>query len=113
MMRTTALTEPKTPTARRDHSPVRRTDDQLNIAAAMLITNTRTLLASQLGAIVQMPLVCGLYQSLRDAVGSAAFVWIRNLGRPDTILAPLAAVTTAAVQTLALRRAMKRRSGLG
>jgi YidC/Oxa1 family membrane protein insertase len=115
---------------------------------------------SLLGAIVQMPLVCGLYQTLRDGVGTAAFVWVRNLGRPDAILALLAAVTTAAamavapqmseqmrlviillpavfcllaalhfssgialywitsnvfgtVQTLALRRAMKRRSGLG
>ena len=71
MMRTTALTEPQTPSARRGHPPVRRINDQLNITAAMLITNTRALLASQLGAIVQMPLLCGLYQTLRDGVGTA------------------------------------------
>jgi hypothetical protein len=34
MIRQTALTEPKLPTARRGHPPVRRIDDQLNIAAA-------------------------------------------------------------------------------
>jgi YidC/Oxa1 family membrane protein insertase len=56
---------------------------------------------SLLGAIVQMPLILGLYQTLRNAVGPAAFLWIRNLGRPDAILAILAAVTTAAAMAVA------------
>jgi YidC/Oxa1 family membrane protein insertase len=56
---------------------------------------------SLLGALVQMPLVVGLYQTLRNGVGPAAFLWIRNLGRPDVILAILAAVTTAVAMAFA------------
>ena len=56
---------------------------------------------SLLGAFVQMPLVLGLYQTLRNGVGTAAFLWIRNLGRPDAILAILAAVTTAVAMAVA------------
>jgi YidC/Oxa1 family membrane protein insertase len=51
---------------------------------------------SLLGAFVQMPVIYGLYQALRNGVGTTAFLWIRNLGRPDAVLAMLAALTTAA-----------------
>ena len=54
-----------------------------------------------LGAFVQMPLILGLYQTLRNGVGTTAFLWIRNLGRPDAILAILAAATTAAAMAVA------------
>jgi YidC/Oxa1 family membrane protein insertase len=50
---------------------------------------------SLLGACVQMPVICGLYQALSSGIGTAAFLWIRNLARPDTLLAILAALTTA------------------
>jgi YidC/Oxa1 family membrane protein insertase len=56
---------------------------------------------SLLGALVQMPLVLGLYQTLRNGVGATAFMWIRNLGRPDAILAILAAVTMAVAMAVA------------
>src|SRR5882757_2565363 len=56
---------------------------------------------SLLGAIVQMPMILGLYQTLRNGVGPAVFLWVRNLGRPDAILAILAAVTTAAAMAVA------------
>ena len=56
---------------------------------------------SLLGACVQMPVICGLYQALRDGVGTSAFLWVRNLGRPDALLAILAALTTAAAMAVA------------
>jgi YidC/Oxa1 family membrane protein insertase len=56
---------------------------------------------SLLGALAQMPVICGLYQALRDGVGNAAFLWVRNLGRPDVFLAILAALTTVAVTAVA------------
>jgi YidC/Oxa1 family membrane protein insertase len=56
---------------------------------------------SLLGALVQMPLILGLYQTLRTGVGTAAFLWVRNLGRPDVFLAILAAVTTAVAMAIA------------
>jgi YidC/Oxa1 family membrane protein insertase len=56
---------------------------------------------SLLGACMQMPLVLGLYQTLRNGVGTTAFLWIRNLARPDVILAILAAVTTAVAMAVA------------
>ena len=56
---------------------------------------------SMLGAFVQMPVVCGLYRALSDGVGTSAFLWIRNLARPDVALAILAALSTAAAMALA------------
>jgi YidC/Oxa1 family membrane protein insertase len=50
---------------------------------------------SLLGAFVQIPVISGLYQALRSGSGTAAFLWIRDLGRPDILLAILAALTTA------------------
>ena len=54
-----------------------------------------------LGALLQMPVVYGLYKALATGVGSSAFLWIRNLGRPDTILAILAGLSTAAAMAVA------------
>jgi YidC/Oxa1 family membrane protein insertase len=56
---------------------------------------------SLLGALVQMPVIYGLYRVLSNGVGTTAFLWIRNLGRPDTLLAVLAALTTAAMMSVA------------
>jgi YidC/Oxa1 family membrane protein insertase len=56
---------------------------------------------SLLGAFVQMPVIYGLYKALSNGVGTTAFLWIRNLGRPDTVLAILAALTTAAAMAVA------------
>jgi YidC/Oxa1 family membrane protein insertase len=56
---------------------------------------------SLFGTLMQLPLVLGLYQTLRDGVGTTAFLWIRNLGRPDVILAILAALTTAVAMAVA------------
>jgi YidC/Oxa1 family membrane protein insertase len=56
---------------------------------------------SLLGALLQMPVIYGLYKALSSGVGSSAFLWIRSLGRPDTILAILAALSTAAAMAVA------------
>ena len=56
---------------------------------------------SLLGAFLQMPIIYGLYKALTNGVGSSAFLWIRNLGRPDTILAILAGLSTAAAMAVA------------
>ena len=49
---------------------------------------------SMLGTFVQMPVIYGLYRTLSNGVGTCAFLWIRNLARPD----------------VALRRAIRRNS---
>lgn len=54
-----------------------------------------------LGAILQMPVIYGLYRALSNGVGTGAFLWIRNLGRPDTIMAIVAALSTAAAMVVA------------
>ena len=51
-------------------------------------------LMSLLGAGVQLPVMWGLYRVFRDKL-AGAFLWVRDLGRPDTLLAVLAALTTA------------------
>jgi YidC/Oxa1 family membrane protein insertase len=50
---------------------------------------------SLMGAILQMPVISGLYQTLRSGLDSSAFLWVRNLSRPDLFLAILAAAATA------------------
>jgi YidC/Oxa1 family membrane protein insertase len=51
---------------------------------------------SLIGALVQMPLLLGMFQALRDGAGLAArFLWVTNLARPDVLLAVLAGLTTA------------------
>jgi YidC/Oxa1 family membrane protein insertase len=54
-----------------------------------------------LGACIQMPVIYGLYQALRNGIGSAPFLWIRNLGRPDLALAIAAALTTMVAMAVA------------
>jgi len=51
---------------------------------------------SLVGAAVQMPLLIGMFQTLRQGIGEATrFLWIPNLARPDTLLAIVAGLTTA------------------
>ena len=51
---------------------------------------------SLIGAIVQMPLLLGMFQALRDGAGLATrFLWVGNLARPDVLLAVIAGLTTA------------------
>lgn len=56
---------------------------------------------SFLGAFLQMPVIYGLYKALSKGADTGAFLWIRNLGRPDTILCIVAAVSTAAAMAVA------------
>jgi YidC/Oxa1 family membrane protein insertase len=56
---------------------------------------------SLFSALVQMPVVYGLYKVLSNGVGTTAFLWVRNLSRPDALLAILAALTTAAMMAVA------------
>jgi YidC/Oxa1 family membrane protein insertase len=56
---------------------------------------------SLLGSFVQMPVIYGLYRALSSGVGTSAFLWIRNLARPDVVLAILAAISTAVAMALA------------
>lgn len=56
---------------------------------------------SMLGVCVQLPVIYGLYQALKVGTGTTAFLWIRNMGRPDTALAILAALTTAVAMAVA------------
>jgi YidC/Oxa1 family membrane protein insertase len=56
---------------------------------------------SLVASLVQLPVIYGLYQALREGMVSAAFLWVRNLARPDTLMAIIAAMTTAAVVAVA------------
>jgi YidC/Oxa1 family membrane protein insertase len=47
------------------------------------------------GALVQMPVLFGMFQVLRGSVEAARFLWVENLARPDFWLAVVAGVTTA------------------
>ncbi len=49
---------------------------------------------SILGALAQMPLFIGMFQTLRGGAGGARFLWIQNLSKPDAGLALLAGLTT-------------------
>jgi YidC/Oxa1 family membrane protein insertase len=48
-----------------------------------------------LGALVQMPVLLGMFRVLREGVQQARFLWITNLSRPDFWIAVVAAATTA------------------
>lgn len=56
---------------------------------------------SLLGACLQLPVIYGLYKALTTGVGTAGFLWVRNLGRPDTILGIVAALSTVAAMAVA------------
>jgi YidC/Oxa1 family membrane protein insertase len=47
-----------------------------------------------LGALVQSPVLLGLYQALRQGARGARFLWVKDLSRPDLWLALLAGLTT-------------------
>jgi YidC/Oxa1 family membrane protein insertase len=46
------------------------------------------------GALIQMPLFIGMYQTLRAGATGARFFWIQSLARPDVWLAVLAGFAT-------------------
>jgi YidC/Oxa1 family membrane protein insertase len=48
-----------------------------------------------LGALVQMPVLLGLFSVLRQGWEQARFLWVANLSRPDFYLAVIAGATTA------------------
>jgi len=56
----------------------------------MTLTDGRTLLS----ALVQLPMLLGLYQALRDGVRTARFLWVEDLSRPDVGFALLAGLAT-------------------
>lgn len=50
---------------------------------------------SILGSVVQMPLLVGMYETLRGLGRGAHFLWVPNLLKPDIILAIIVGLTTA------------------
>ena len=48
-----------------------------------------------LGALVQLPLLLGMYRTLRTVGDGVRFLWVPNLLRPDIALALIAGLTTA------------------
>ena len=50
---------------------------------------------SLFGSLLQMPVLLGMLQSLKNVGADIAFLWVRNLLKPDVVLALLAGVTTA------------------
>jgi YidC/Oxa1 family membrane protein insertase len=60
-------------------------------ARGMRMVETRSLM----GALVQMPVLLGMYSVLRQGLKSVRFLWVASLARPDAWLALIAAATTA------------------
>jgi YidC/Oxa1 family membrane protein insertase len=52
---------------------------------------------SVFGSLVQMPLLLGMYQTLRAGANGARFLWVETLSRPDPWFAVLAGLTTMLV----------------
>jgi YidC/Oxa1 family membrane protein insertase len=50
---------------------------------------------SLLGAVVQMPVLLGMFQVLRNVGDGVRFLWVSNLLKPDLLLALIAGATTA------------------
>ena len=48
-----------------------------------------------LGALVQMPVLLGMFSVLREGTQQARFLWVGSLARPDFWIALLAGITTA------------------
>jgi YidC/Oxa1 family membrane protein insertase len=48
-----------------------------------------------LGALVQFPVLLGMYQTLRGIGAGTRFLWVPNLSRSDVVLAVIAGLTTA------------------
>jgi YidC/Oxa1 family membrane protein insertase len=55
---------------------------------------------SLLGSLVQMPLLLGMFQTLRDIGNGIRFLWVPNLLKPDLTLAIIAGLTTALMMTV-------------
>jgi YidC/Oxa1 family membrane protein insertase len=58
---------------------------------------------SLLGGLVQLPFVLGMYSAVRQAIAGVTggrFLWIRNITRPDAVLAVLVAALTYAMIAL-------------
>jgi YidC/Oxa1 family membrane protein insertase len=47
------------------------------------------------GALVQMPVVLGMFQVFKSSTEAARFLWVSSLARPDLWLAILVGITTA------------------
>jgi YidC/Oxa1 family membrane protein insertase len=56
----------------------------------LTLADGRTLLT----ALVQLPVLLGLYQALRQGARAARFLWVKDLSRPDLFLALVAGLTT-------------------
>ena len=54
------------------------------------LVDSRSLVA----ALVQMPIVLGVFSALRDGLTYGRFLWVANLAKPDLWLALLAGLTT-------------------
>lgn len=50
---------------------------------------------SLMGSLLQMPVLLGMFQALRDMGNGARFLWVPNLLKPDYVLAIIAGLTTA------------------
>ena len=50
---------------------------------------------SLVGALVQLPVLLGMFQALRTAGEGVRFLWVPSLLRPDVVLALIAGLTTA------------------
>jgi YidC/Oxa1 family membrane protein insertase len=50
---------------------------------------------SLMGALLQMPVLLGMFQALRQMGEGAKFLWVANLVKPDTLFALLAGAATA------------------
>lgn len=61
----------------------------------MTMTDGRSIL----GALVQLPVLLGLYQTLRNGV-RGRFLWVADLSRPDLWLALLAGLTTVLLMSV-------------
>ena len=61
----------------------------------MTLTDGRAIL----GALVQLPLLLGLYQTLRNGV-RGRFLWVEDLSRPDPWLALLAGLATVLLMSV-------------
>ncbi|HEX5208093.1 MAG TPA: membrane protein insertase YidC [Steroidobacteraceae bacterium] len=53
--------------------------------------------ASLLGALIQLPVLLGIYQALRTLRGAGRFLWVADLSRPDLWLAMIAGIATMAL----------------
>ena len=55
---------------------------------------------SLLATAVQMPLLIGMYQVLRELGKGVKFLWVSNLLKPDTLLAILVGITAAVMMAV-------------